>query len=149
MKAIADLLLVASTALSQLLIVSTVLAQNPGPDGTETQWNDWIVINELNQPIGNSGYYLPTSGKSLDIYDEDNGIAWELEWLGKTDESFGQAARYATNTGFEMGIWILAKPELKESWPKFKDALAFYEKQKVKIHVMVTDVRTGKTWRMR
>lgn len=85
-------------------------------------------------PGAESEYKLP-DGRRVDIYDPENGIAWEVEWCAKWEESIGQAIGYAASLDMEPGVWLIFKDGDDEEWNQFQTAAEYLQSRGIPLHV--------------
>ncbi|TWT58899.1 hypothetical protein KOR42_22860 [Thalassoglobus neptunius] len=121
----------------------------PHAGASEVQWSKWLCteVCRLDAEV-HAEYRLP-NGKRVDIYDPAAEICWEVEWCAKADAAFGQAARYAQQTGTTAGVWLLKESEDDEAYLEAILSLDYFEKHGVRIPCRVTKVLDGTTLTIR
>jgi len=103
---------------------------------TEVQWS-----KHLAESIHAEAEYRLQDGSRIDIF-QPGVCAWEVEWVDKWEEAFGQAAFYAASTDTTPGIWLLKRgKEDDEDYLRFLTTLHFYRCQGVQIKWNVTEVK--------
>ena len=89
----------------------------PGDENwRETDWSAYLAQQEG----GIDEYRLP-DGSRVDIYDVEDGVAWEVEWDDKWPESIGQALFYSLSLDNQSksvvpGVWLLKRSNSDEDY---------------------------------
>lgn len=116
-------------ALSLLVIVG--MSNAPKPRETDVAA---MLAQRYQFPPDRVEYRLP-DGRRIDIYDDVNGITWEVEWCKKWEESIGQAIGYAAVMDAEPGVWLLFESGDDEEWNQFQTAAEYLQSRGIPLHV--------------
>ena len=125
-----------------LLLSLPVSAQSTMIIGADRQtWTEVQWSKHLAESIHAEAEYRLQDGSRIDIF-QPGVCAWEVEWVDKWEEAFGQAAFYAASTDTTPGIWLLKRgKEDDEDYLRFLTTLHFYRCQGVQIKWNVTEVK--------
>lgn len=77
--------------------------ESPTVESRETEWSKHLAKSIPGAVVE---FRLPDSSR-VDI--ETDSVSWEVEWCDKWEQSFGQAAGYAAQTGKKPGVWLLKR----------------------------------------
>ena len=143
MKKIAACLMAVVMVSSQ----NIVMYQNGvSEDSNEAEWAEHISSNILKLKSESVEYILP-DGRRVDIFDKENGVAYEVDWCKKYAEGIGQSLGYAIATNCDPGLILLYKNGEDEYYNTALGIVSQLRERGYKYKLIVLNVQSGKVWK--
>lgn len=131
--------------MQSLILILALTGATPVVDGIvnrilETTATEWLAV-DYGIPEDDVEYRLP-DGRKVDLYDRACGVAWEVEWAHKWEESIGQAIGYASVLDVDPGVVLLFKgKEDDEEWNQFQTAAEYLQGRGIPLKVKTERLR--------
>lgn len=76
-----------------------------------SSWKETDWSRHLAEKMGGVAEYRLPDESRIDVFDEDAGVAFEVEWASKWTQAIGQCEFYAISTGAKPGVILLLKDD--------------------------------------
>jgi len=119
---------------------------SPNANSNEAAWAEFIASTVLNVSPEAVEYRLP-DGRRIDIFDEDNNIAYEVDWCQKWEEGIGQSLGYAIATNSQPGLILLYKHGEDEYYNTALGVINQLRERGYNYKFIVVNVQSGKIWK--